>query len=368
MYKKVILSLLIFFTIAATTRKHIQETNSLHFLGELRQESAVSNTLPQKVIVCGVCRDVVQRLPYVIKVMEKIGDLFSDYRIIVYENNSCDNTPLLLKRWESKNTKVRAISEYLEKNTLETMFVNYPKKTEPISRARNIVLNTALSEQYQDFAYLIWLDMDFHFEPSYEGIKEVFTSKCEWDAVFAYGIDKNTRRYWDWYAFRDRQCPLGPELIGDYWWSLPYHFFSVQLDENDNWYPVYSAFSGCGIYKKSSLEGCQYSGLVTDDLGKLYHKIITENMANPVVQKYLKDLKFLQKQIIIHQPSIALPAITDQNIGIVTDGSPDDIVWRMNSDAYKYPASLDHVTLHASMIMRGHDKLFINPRLIFYYS
>ncbi len=325
--------------------------------------------LPQKVIICGVCKDVAERVPYTIKIMEKIGALFSDYRIVVYENNSSDETPRILKEWERSNSKVQAIIEQVDQKELENIFVNRTEdgnfyRAETIARARNIVLDNALSETYQDFAYLIWMDMDFKLEPNYEGFREVFATEKEWDAVFAYGIDP-PGTYWDWYAFRDQECPIGSELLGNDWWYLPKQ--KRLLNKNDDWYPVLSAFGGCGIYKKASILGCYYSGLVSKDLGKLSYKIIQENLSHPIIQKYLKDLTKLS-HITIKARCPTLSDIHDPQVGILTPGIPEGIVWRMSSFVYKYPSVCEHVVFHASMILNGYDKLFINPRLIFRYG
>lgn len=327
----------------------------------------IYGVIPQKVVICGVCKDCAGRLPYSIRIMEKIGSLFSDYHIIVYENNSTDSTPQILKNWSKSNQRVFTISENIEKNVLKTLFVNYPMKTEAIARARNIVLDIATSERYQEFKYLIMMDMDFKIAPSYEGFIEIFKTKQRWDAIFAYGVDPRGS-HWDWFAFRDDQCPLGAELLGDYWWTLPYKFFNLKLTTESQWYPVYSAFGGCGIYKKSSIVGCRYSGLVTNDLATLYHQIIITKPKNKIVQQYLFSLRNLRQTIFIENPSPVLSAIHDSNIGIITNNLPKNIVWRINSEAYKYPALADHVPFHASMIVRGHNQLFINPRLVFHYS
>jgi len=327
--------------------------------------------LPQKVIICGTCKDVASRVSYSIKIMEKIGQLFSDYRIIVYENNSTDKTPQILRQWVNANSRVLVMSENISKTELEHLFINRLRsenqetfRPEPIARARNIVLKLALSENYQNFDFLILMDMDFKLEPSYDGIKEVFTTKREWDAVFAYGIDP-PGTFWDWYAFRDEKYPIGSELLGSYWWYIPK---KLVLSKNHDWHPVYSAFGGCGIYKKSSIAGCYYSALVTKDLAKFYHTIIQTKKSHPLIQKYLSDLKNIQKYITIKEASPNLPDICDPYSGIITDGIYEDIIWRMSSFVYKFPSVCEHVTLHASMIINGHNKLFINPRLIFRYG
>jgi len=325
--------------------------------------------IPHKVVICGVCRDVADRVPYSMRIMENIGNMFEDYRIIVYENNSKDATPQLLRDWQARNPKVLALSEHIDKKALEKIMINRLDdgnyyRPELIARARNIVLEQALSDSYKEFAYVIWMDMDFKLEPNYAGIQEVFDTNREWDAVFAYGTDPH-HTYWDWYAFRDHRCPIGSELLGNYWWYLPK---KLSLDSNSDWYPVYSAFGGCGIYKKDSIRDCHYSALVTQDLAMLSEMIIEKyRHANSIVQKYLSDVKNMKECISLPQPSPQQHNITDPQIGIRTFRN-HDVIWKMSSFVYKYPSVCEHVTFHASMIIRGHDKLFINPRLAFHYG
>jgi|GEM_PF-772255 hypothetical protein len=329
----------------------------------------LSAQIPHKVMICGVCRDVADRVPYSMRIMETIGNLFEDYRIIVYENNSKDATPRLLHDWQDRNPKVVALSEHIDKKTLEKIVINrlddgHYYRPELISRARNIVLDRALSDSYKEFAYVIWIDMDFKLEPNYAGITEVFEATREWDAVFAYGTDPH-HKFWDWYAFRDHRCPIGSELLGNAWWYLPK---SLVLDSKSDWYPVYSAFGGCGIYKKDSIRDCQYSALVTEDLALFSQGVIEKyKHTNGIVQKYLKDTKNIKEYINLSHPSPQLPNITDPSIGFYTLNN-HGIVWKMSSFVYKYPSVCEHVTFHASMIIRGHDKLFINPRLAFHYG
>src|SRR3990167_6353961 len=86
--------------------------------------SALNATVSQKVIICGVCKDVANRVTHSIKIMEKIGELFDDYRVIVYENNSSDTTPAILEAWEKQNLKVRAIREKVSEDELAKTCIN----------------------------------------------------------------------------------------------------------------------------------------------------------------------------------------------------------------------------------------------------
>ena len=208
------------------------------------------------------------------------------------------------------------------------------------------------------------IDMDFVFEPKYEAIIKIFNSKIKWDAVFAYGISKNEKKYWDWYAFRDYNEPLGSEVLGNWWWYNPKN---LNLIQNEPWYPVISAFGGCGIYKKDSIRGCRYSGIVNDELCENVKKIIENNKENFFVKKYYEELKNIKNLRFINSHDEVFQNFTDPNDGIIINNYSHDIVWRMSSFVYSFPSVCEHVPFHAAMINKGHDKLFIVPNFIFYY-
>lgn len=330
--------------------------------------STVGAKLPQKVIICGVCRDVERFVPRSIEYMKKIASHFEDPRFIIYENNSKDGTRKIVQSWSSSDSRVKFISEDVPAKTLDWVVKNRVDGkhfvAEKIARARNIVLDVAMSEEYGDYEYIIWMDMDFFREPSYAGIVEAFETDQEWDAVFAYGIDP-PGTFWDWYAYRDADNFLGSEHLGMYWWRKPK---KLKLTTSDPWKPVLSGFGGCGIYRKSSIVGCRYSGLVTDDLARYTKMMIDRNPNHPEVQRYQKgisrmiDIETLKSPMDTHLPNIRNP-----RKGFVLESDPLKVVWVMSSFAYRYPSVCEHVAFHASMIVNGHDKLYINPRMVFRY-
>ena len=330
--------------------------------------SAVYAKLPQKVIICGVCRDVERFVPRSIGYMRKIASHFEDARFIIYENNSKDSTRKIIKRWNRKDARVNFIYEDVPQEKLDLLIKNRVDGkhfvAEKIARARNIVLDVAMSDEYANYEYIIWMDMDFFREPSYEGIVEVFESDQEWDAVFAYGIDP-PGTFWDWYAYRDADNFLGSEHLGMYWWRKPK---TLKMTTNDPWKPVLSGFGGCGIYRKSSIGGCRYSGLVTNDLAR-YTKLMIDKYPNhPEVQRYHRAVSRMSDIKTLKSPNQAqLSNIRDPRKGFVLESDPHKVVWVMSSFAYRYPSVCEHVAFHASMIVNGHDKLFINPRMVFRY-
>jgi hypothetical protein len=329
--------------------------------------------LPQKVVICGVCKDVETKLPYMKKTIEGMGLLFTDYRVVIYENNSSDRTAKKLRAWAKENRRVSVRTERLTETYLKNYIVNRGAnqelfRPELIARARNIVQKKAMSSEYADFPYIIWVDMDFSVFPDLEGLIEVFTTDREWDAIFAYGI-VSTGPYWDWYALRSEQFPFGPELLGRDWYqSFESREKSIQLNKESDWFPVYSAFGGCGIYKKSSIVDCWYSGLVTQDTEKLMRILVDQGISSLHSQALLYQEKERAAKEFVHVSQISShPNIQDQNIGIILHEFENSLIWRMNTFTFGYPSVCEHVPFHASMIMNGHGKLFINPRLIFTY-
>src|SRR3990167_2485971 len=77
-----------------------------------------------KVIICGICKDVERATPYSIQNIETLGALFDDYRVFIYENNSNDKTPELLKEWAQGNARVTVTSEVVDDEILSKTCFN----------------------------------------------------------------------------------------------------------------------------------------------------------------------------------------------------------------------------------------------------
>ena len=60
-----------------------QEHNSRVVLG--RQKMAEST-----VVICGIARDVAKNIMATIARVERLGKMFLDYRVVIYENDSTD--------------------------------------------------------------------------------------------------------------------------------------------------------------------------------------------------------------------------------------------------------------------------------------
>jgi glycosyltransferase involved in cell wall biosynthesis len=253
--------------------------------------------------------------------IEAVGARFKDYAVIIYENNSKDETAALLKSWAQKNGQVTALCENLSEGQLA------PTRTERIAAARNRVLELAREPRYADYPLVIMADLDFKKPWPVEEIVKTIESDQEWDCVTANGVDRNGT-YYDRFAFRNVDHPLGPEVMGWIFWRRVQETF-FKYSPGQSWQPAYSAFGGLGIYKREAILPYSYSGTATEDV-KTYYTKITQPSRDPIA---------FQHDIL---------ADTLAREGIYT--------------------CCEHLPLHAAMFLNGHTKIFINPALVMEYD
>jgi glycosyltransferase involved in cell wall biosynthesis len=319
--------------------------------------------ISEKVLICGICRNVEKAIPNTIRSATELGSHFLDYRVIIYENNSTDRTRQLFQEWAKTDRRVIFLSEYLSKKKLASQLkMKVRNRTESIARARNKVLDIVHQDKYEDYQYVVWVDLDFLDPWDIENIIDtILHPEQEWDAVLANGA-------YDLFAFRDPEFPIGFELLGEkYWRHLDKMRARFSLDPKGPWRKVYSAFGGLGIYRRKSIKGCRYSGVITKDL-----EMVTITWLDRIKGK---DVCFWHEyqQLLNEAPVIDLKTAQLSNrkllpcelgIRLQNENGLGKIIWFSCTRKHTLPWVCEHVPFHASMILKGNDKIFINPRLI----
>ncbi len=293
----------------------------------------------EKVLICGICKNVSKPLSSTIQNIEILGECCADYAVLIYENNSKDDTVEQLVQWAQNNSKVYLQTEYIPKEQLPL------SRTEKIARARNKVLQMAKDPKFKQYRFLIMADMDLQCAWPIEEIMQTINSPIDWDSVSANGLLAG-KDYRDRYAFRDKKFPFGPELLGEKWWEdLNQSWF--QLKES-RWIPVYSAFGGLAIYKTATILRYNYSGTTTQDLEKYYRRIASKlPRHHPELLKYLQLNKIQNRDplVILFRPNTFLE----------------------HPENYAPVTCCEHITLHASMAVHGNHRFYINPKMKLYY-
>ena len=314
----------------------------------------------EKVLICGVCRNIEKAIPNTMQSIRELGSRFADYRAIIYENNSTDGTKAKLQAYAEEDPHIIFLSEQLSRRRLSRQLsMKILHRTEKIARARNVVLDIAMKKEFDDFAYVIWADLDFLEPWSVDAIVEtILHPEQPWDAVFANGA-------YDLFALRSPKWPIGFELIGPLFWDyVPTMLKEFVLDEKDPWQKVYSAFGGFGIYKREAIRGCRYSGVVTKDLEKVTHQWLSKARQTSDVL-FLKEYEALlaRAEIIdLSGPLLGTRNTYPDELGVrLPKGGK--IVWFSCTKDATLPWTCEHVPFHASMILHGRDRLFINPKI-----
>ncbi len=221
-----------------------------------RLQVGYQNMQEQQVIICGLARDVMKALPNVMAKVERLGEKFKDYRVIIVENDSVDGTAEMLQYWQRVNPHVEILSQQLHAQKWEEE--QSPDRTTAMANYRNQYLDHIRAKKYV-FDYLVVFDLDLQLGFSYDGIAHTFSHQ-DWDVVASngilvppYGNPIANPLFFDAFAFRptkDASLPSDKAAINQ-----------LQFQRGEDLVAVASAFGGLAIYKSAGiLAGARYGG------------------------------------------------------------------------------------------------------------
>jgi hypothetical protein len=226
-----------------------------------------SHMASSRVAVCGLARDVERLLPKVIGRIKRVGRLFRDYEVVVYENDSIDGTLTALRAWQRSNPRVHVLSERLGLPRWGS--VPSLQRAEQMAAHRNRY-REHVADHLNDLDYVIALDMDLPRGFSLEGLANSF-GYTSWDAMGSNGLSSINQgppvdpMFYDAWAFRfegDEQRRPVEEIN-----RLRFHRGAPPL-------PVWSCFGGLAIYPMASFAcGARYGG------GDCEHVVFHRRMA-----------------------------------------------------------------------------------------
>jgi hypothetical protein len=209
-----------------------------------------------KCCICGAVRNVAEYLDKIFSNMEKIGSLFDNYVIILYYDESSDNTLQKLKDYQIINSKLKF---YVNK----TIVSNF--RTQRIANARNGCLQM-IRANYSDYEMFIMMDCD-----------DVCVADIKLDVLKKY-LYKNS---WDSLSFnRSEYYDIWALSIRPYMFSFRHYNDELKVCNEMQKYitdllskvpengllKCASAFNGFAIYRTNKFLNCNYDGKVRIDL------------------------------------------------------------------------------------------------------
>ena len=239
-----------------------------------------------KTYICGCAKNVGSYLDNVFNNIGLLGKLFDDFHIIIYYDDSEDDTLVKLNEW---------YEYYQSKMTVligEDPLTNV--RTQNIANARNGILTKIKELNNNDFQYFIMMDMD-----------EVCSSKFNKQALDTYLQYERTEQPlpWDALSFnRIMYYDLWALSIDPYGFSCNHyenthkvknqmiHFLKEELGKvvlknpNTGLLPCISAFNGFAIYRKNKFVDIKYEWNIHKTL-VIYPREKIDAMSHAVFQQ-----------------------------------------------------------------------------------
>lgn len=201
--------------------------------------------------ILGLARDLGDVLPLTIKRIQRLGRMFRDYRVGVFENDSTDGTGIKLQAWADEDPRVQLFTSQLGAPRLCGRNLD---RAAALGRYRS-----RLQRWWLDLPtrtdYVIVLDLDLRGGFSFDGVAHSLTLLA--DFVGANGLRPRKRGsggswvYHDVWAFRHKNHPQP---------HRPYEINPLSLPRGAAPLPVESCFGGIGIYAAEAYAAGKYSG------------------------------------------------------------------------------------------------------------
>lgn len=214
--------------------------------------------------ICGSVKNCGLYLNNVFENIDKICSLFDDYKIIIYYDESTDNTLQILTEYQKVNPKLFI---YINKEPLSEY------RTFRIAKGRNVCLNF-IRKNHSDFPYFIMMDFDDvnSKEVNIEPIKKVL-NRDDWDSV-----SFNKPLYYDIWALSINPFYLSCAHIGENAGKAMSKYIINILNnaKKDDLIQCASAFNGFAIYRTEKFLNCYYYGRL--NLSLLPKDLIKQNI------------------------------------------------------------------------------------------
>jgi hypothetical protein len=216
-----------------------------------------------KCCICGTVRNCGKYLNNIFKIMEQIGRVFEDYKIILYYDNSNDDTLSKLQNYSLLNNKM---IYYV--NTEEML----KYRTHRIAKGRNKCLEL-MRQNYNDYEYFIMIDCDDRCNYNINlNILKNYLNRNDWD-----GLSFNhPAGYYDTWALSKRPFVLSCHHFKDIGLGQRNITKLIKRTPKNKLIRCLSAFNGFSIYRTNKFIECWYDGRFRLDY--FPKKLILENI------------------------------------------------------------------------------------------
>ena len=220
---------------------------------------AKKQMLKLNVIIYGTIRDIEEHFFTSFSNLENIAKLFNKTVIIIFENDSSDNTRKKLIKWS------QTADEGIEKHIIlkDDLVSLYPLRAHRLAYCRNCIINYIYDNNYHHtYHYAIHCDLDNRFwSINYDSIATSFQYDINnWDVMTC--VNKN-KLYYDFWALRCEKTWFNINIFSCDTQGIDYNTktegFENLLKNATEPIETTSSFNGLGIYKLNKLICCRYN-------------------------------------------------------------------------------------------------------------
>lgn len=227
------------------------------------------------IYITGCTKNCSKHLRNIYKIINEIGSLFKDFKIIFSYDESNDNTLNILNSFKKENDKVIILEN---KNKLSEI------RTENISNARNFILEEIRNTNNSDYKYFIMMDMDEVCNKRFNinVFKKYILNSENWDAlsfnrtgyydVWALSYDPYMFSCWHYYEDHNNNRNFMKNIV------RPHFEKKLNSLKNDELIDVYSAFGGFCIYKLEKFINSHYHWKTTDIMKLIPKHLVFKNI------------------------------------------------------------------------------------------
>ena len=221
------------------------------------------------VSICSIVRDCQKNLEKNIPRIDHLRSQFKDSEVIIFENDSKDNTLKILKNWERRSYNVHVFSDTYKTSTIPLNNKGNENPYFSISRINKMVV---YRNKYIHFLnnsgikrdYVIVIDLDIA-DFCLDGLVHSFGTSIDWDCISANGISVSStfrKQYHDSYALIEYGALEQTQTEQSIKLNRCRYSF---LKRGMPFFLVDSAYGGLAIYKWSSIKDIYYSYLINND-------------------------------------------------------------------------------------------------------
>jgi hypothetical protein len=236
-------------------------------IGKYKEEFSI--IYMTKVVLCGCTKNSGRYIFEHLTILAELGKQFTEYMIIVYENDSADNT---VGRMEDFKRECPSF-EYISQQGVASRFAGPHDRVRIIAHGRNTLLDR-IREHYAEYDLMIMIDLDGvvrDLKPSYIAKTIQKYLPQEWSAL----TTNCTGPYYDIWALRVTPSMWDADIHGKIWEQPLTHDCWAEIRDNvlpraciksyQRLIPVTlplieteSSFNGMGVYRIGRILTCKY--------------------------------------------------------------------------------------------------------------